>query len=242
MVRLTIRVILVLPLVFFALPARGEGRSAATARPDAPAAGARGTDAPPSKADLADLDRDVAAAEAAADRGDFPAALRYMDFFGHEQEEFATAMLEYGRDQRKLRKAVVDALGERAWLHAADALGVPHHKPRGEGRSARREGDVLYVRNGGAEFESPYVKVGGVWKVSVRDVLLTAIRARFGQKEKVEEADLHVLAGKMAKVIRGRSKGLSDLAEAVRTGRIRTDAALREATENLRRGPARPRE
>ena len=242
MVRLTIRVILVLPLVFFALPARGEGRSAATARPDAPAAGARGTDAPPSKTDLADLDRDDAAAEAAADRGDFPAALRFMDFFGHEQEEFATAMLEYGRDQRKLRKAVVDALGERAWLHAADALGVPHHKPRGEGRSARREGDVLYVRNGGAEFESPYVKVGGVWKVSVRDVLLTAIRARFGQKEKVEEADLHVLAGKMAKVIRGRSKGLSDLAEAVRTGRIRTDAALREATENLRRGPARPKE
>jgi len=242
MVRLAIRVLLVLPLVFFAFPARGEGRSAATAPPDAPAAGARCADAPPSKTDLADLDRDDAAAEAAADRGDFPAALRYMDFFGHEQEEFATAMLEYGRDQRKLRKAVVDSLGERAWLHAADALGVPHHKPRGEGRSARREGEVLYVRNGGAEFESPYVKVGGVWKVSVRDVLLTAIRARFGQKEKVEEADLHVLAGKMAKVIRGRSKGLSDLAEAVRTGRIRTDAALREATENLRRGPARPRE
>lgn len=242
MVRLAIRVILVLPLALFALPARGEGASPATARPDAPATGARGADAPPSKMELADLDRDDAAAEAAADRGDFPAALRYMDFFGHEQEEFATAMLEYGRDQRKLRKAVVDALGERAWLHAADALGVPHHKPRGEGRSARREGDVLYVRNGGAEFESPYVKVGGVWKVSVRDVLLTAIHARFGPKEKVEEADLHVLAGKMAKVIRGRSKGLSDLTEAVRTGQIRTDAALREATENLRRGPARPRE
>jgi hypothetical protein len=198
--------------------------------------------APPTTKDLDDLDRDDAAAEAAADRGDFSAALRYMDFFGHEQEEFATAMLEFGRDQRKLRKAVVDSIGDRAWRHAAAALGVPHHRPRGEERSVRREGEVVYVRNGGAEFESPYVKVGGVWKVSVRDILLTAIRARFGPKEKVEEADLHVLAGKMAKVIRGRSKGLSDLAEAVRTGRIRTDAALREAAENLRRAPARPKE
>jgi hypothetical protein len=82
------------------------------------------------------------------------------------------------------------------------------------------------------------VKVNGVWKVSVRDILLTAVRARFAAKEKVEEADLHVLAGKMAKVIGGRSKGLADLAESVRAGRIRSDAALREAAQNLRRGPA----
>ena len=194
----------------------------------------------PGTKDLEDIDRDDAAAEAAADRGDLPAALRYMDFFGHEQEAFASAVLEYGRDQRKLRKAVLDSLGERAWRHAAAALGVPHHRGRGEGRSVRREGDVVYVRNAGAEFETPYVKVNGVWKVSVRDVLLTAIRARFGEREKVEEADLHVLAGKMATVIRRRSKGLSELAESVRAGRIRTDAALREAAQALRReGPVR---
>jgi hypothetical protein len=198
--------------------------------------------AAPSAGDLEDLDRDDGAAEAAADRGDFPAALRYMDFFGHEEEAFAIAVLEYGRDQRKLRKAVVDSLGERAWRHAAAALGVPRHRGRGDGRSVRRDGDVVYVRNSGAEFETPYVKAGGVWKVSVRDVLLTAVRARFGAGEKVEEADLHALAGKMATVIRARGKGLSDLAESVRTGRIRSDAALREAAAAVRRGPARPKE
>jgi hypothetical protein len=230
-----------LVLLFLALGAAARS-PAPTERPSNTAAP---HDAPPpaarvSERELGDLDRDDAAAEAAADRGDFPAALRYMDFFGHEQEEFATAMLEYGRDQRKLRKAVVDSLGERAWRHAAAALGVPHHRSRGEGRSVRREGEVVYVRNGGAEFESPYVKVGGVWKVSVRDILLTAVRARFGAKEKVEEADLHVLAGKMAKVIGARSKGLADLAESVRAGRIRSDAALREAAQNLRRGTGPP--
>ena len=44
----------------------------------------------------------------------------------------------------------------------------------------RREGAVLYVRNAGAQHEVPYVKVNGVWKVSVRDVLLVALKSRFG--------------------------------------------------------------
>ena len=85
----------------------------------------------------------------------------------------------------------------------------------------------------------PYVKVGGVWKISVRDVLLNAVRARLGKDVKFEEADLHVLAGKMAKVVRQRGKGMSDLADAVSAGRIATDSALRDAVEALRREPPR---
>src|SRR5258705_7592571 len=88
--------------------------------------------------DLAEIDRDDAAAEAAADAGDFTRALRYMDFFGHEQEAFATAILEYGRDQRKLRRAVLDKLGERAWRRAARALGIPRHRGPAQERSVRR--------------------------------------------------------------------------------------------------------
>jgi len=191
-------------------------------------------DSRPTDKELAEIDRDDAAAEAAADRGDFTAALRYMDFFGHEQEEFATAMLEYGRDQRMLQRAVVDKLGERAWRRAADALGVPHH--RREGRTARREGEVVFVRNAGAQHDAPYVKVNGVWKLSVRDVLLTAVKARLGKDVKFEEADLHVLAGKMAKVVRQRAKGMSDLADAVKAGRIASEGALRDSVEALRRG------
>lgn len=189
--------------------------------------------------ELAEIDRDDAAGEAAADAGDFTRALRYMDFFGHEQEDFATAVLEYGRDQRTLRRAVLDKLGERAWRHAAAALGVPRRRGRGTGRTARREGDIVFLRNEGAEHDVPYVKVGGVWKVSVRDVLLGAVKASLGEDAKFEEADLHVLAGKMAKVIRQRGKGMSDLAERVRSGRIASDAELREAAGTLRRGAPR---
>ena len=188
--------------------------------------------------ELQALDRDEAAAEAAADAGDFSTALRYMDYFGHEQEAFATAILEYGRDQRKLRRAVLDKLGDRAWRRAARALGIPRHRRRGreaEGRTVRKEGNVILVRNSGAEHDVPYVKVDGVWKISVRDVLLIAVRARLGSEAKVEEADVHVLAGKMAKVIARRGKGMSDLADAVRAGRVDSDAALREAAEALRR-------
>ena len=188
--------------------------------------------------ELQALDRDEAAAEAAADAGDFSAALRYMDYFGHEQEAFATAVLEYGRDQRKLRRAVLDKLGDRAWRRAARALGIPRHRRRGreaEGRTVRKEGPVVLVRNSGAEHDVPYVKVDGVWKISVRDVLLIAVRTRLGPEAKVEEADLHVLAGKTAKVIRRRGKGMSDLADAVRAGRVDSDRALREAAEALRR-------
>jgi hypothetical protein len=180
------------------------------------------------------LDRDDAAAEAAADRGDVQAALRYMDFFGHEQEEFASAMVEYGRQQRALRRAVTDKFGEQSWQEAASALGVPRHG-RKDQRSFRREGDVVYVRNKGSQHDVPYVKVNGVWKVSVRDVLLTGVKARLGKDVKIEEADLHVLAGKLAKVVRQRGKGMAGLAESVRAGRIRTAAALRDAVEALKR-------
>ena len=193
----------------------------------------------PTAQEMEALDRDDAAAEAAADAGDFKAALRYMDFFGHEEEEFATAMLEYGREQRALRGAVVDKLGERAWRQSAAALGVARHSRAKEGRKIRREGEIVYVRNVGADHDVPYVKVNGLWKVSVRDVLLTGVRARFGPDEKVEEADLHVLAGKMATVVGQRAKDLAGLAESVQAGRIQSAAALRQAAEALRKGPAK---
>jgi len=185
------------------------------------------------------LDRDDAAAEAAADAGDMPAALRYVDYFGHEQEDFATAMLEYGRSQRALRRAVETKFGGDTWAQAAAALGVPRHQRGKDKRTVRREGDVVYVKNFGAEHEAPYVNVDGVWKVSVRDVLLTALRARFGRDVKVEEADLHVLAGKSAKVIRKRSDGLSGLADSVESGGIKSEDALRAAIDKLRAPAAR---
>jgi hypothetical protein len=213
-------------------------RAAPAADPPGRAPGRTADGASLDPQDLKDLDRDDAAAEAAADRGDFSVALRYMDYFGHEQEDFALAVLEYGRDQRKLREAVTDRLGQTAWRQAAATLGVPRHRARGEGRTVTRKGEVLHVRNAGAEHDVPYVKVGRVWKVSVRDVLLNAVKARLGEDAKVEEADLHVLAGKMAKVIRQRGKGLSDLADAVRAGRVASEADLRRAAQALRRPAA----
>src|SRR5687768_15349420 len=60
-------------------------------------------DPAPSRDELKALDRDEAAAEAAADTGDVREALRYFDYFGHEHEAFATAVLKYGRAQRRLR-------------------------------------------------------------------------------------------------------------------------------------------
>ena len=189
----------------------------------------------PSAEDLKALDRDDAAAESAIDTGDLQKALRFVDFFGHEQEDFATATLQYGRSQLALRRAVVEAFGEKAWTETATALGVPRHDHDKGRRSVRREGDVVFVKNAGAEHEVPYVKVGGVWKLSVREVLLVALTARFGRDVKVEEADLHVLAGKMAKVVRKRSDDLSSLADSVRDGRVRSPGALRKAAEALRR-------
>ena len=188
---------------------------------------------PPTAAEMEALNRDDAAAEAAADKGDLEAALRYVDYFGHEQEDFASAMLEYGRSQRSLRRAVEKKFGEDEWAQAAAALGVPRHQRGRDKRSVRREGDVVYVKNFGAAHEAPYVNVDGVWKVSVRDVLLTALRARFGRDMKVEEADLHVLAGKMAKVIRTRAEGLSGLADSVESGGIQSAGALRAAIDGL---------
>ena len=95
----------------------------------------------------------------------------------------------------------------------------------------RRDGAVLYVKNPGAAHEVPYVQVDGVWKLSLRDVLLTAVKARFGPEVAVEESDLHVLAGKMAKVVRGRAESLSELAESVRARRVRSAEELRKAVE-----------
>ena len=184
--------------------------------------------------EISALDRDDAAAEAAADRGDFSVALRYMDYFGHEQEDFALAVLEYGRDQRALRRAVTDKLGQRAWRQTAAALGVPRHDR--EGRKVRREGGVVFVRNEGARHDVPYVRVRGVWKVSVRDVLLNAIKASLGDDAKVEEADLHVLAGKMGDVLRDRGKRLESITDSVRSGKIRSTAELEAAVESVREG------
>jgi hypothetical protein len=67
---------------------------------------------PPTAKEMDALDRDEAAAEAAMDAGDLQKALRYVDYFGHEQEAFATAMLEYGKTQRALRRAVEKKFGE----------------------------------------------------------------------------------------------------------------------------------
>lgn len=191
-------------------------------------------DGAPSAEELKALDRDEAAAEAAMDRGDVREALRYVDYFGHEQEDFATAMLEYGRAQRELRRAVVGAFGQRAWDEAARSLGVPRHGPKHR-RSVRRDAGVVYVKNPGAAHEVPYVRVDGVWKLSLRDVLLTAVTARFGAEADVEEADLHVLAGKMARVVRARAQGLATLAASVRGRRVASDEELRKAVEGLRR-------
>jgi hypothetical protein len=126
-------------------------------------------------------------------------------------------------------------------MRAAVALGVPP-LPRGEDnerRSVRREGNVLYAKVPGGANEVPYVKVDGVWKVSVRDVLITALRARFGPAVEYEEADLFVLAGKMGRVLRGRADQLSSLAEDVRLKRVASPGQLREAIDRIRR-PAQP--
>ena len=190
-----------------------------------------------SEQDLKALDRDDAAAEAAADAGDVSKALRYYDFFGHEQEDFARATLEYGRSQRLLRTAVINRFGRRTWRRAAAALGIRRHDRDRTLRTVRREGGVVYVKNAGAEHDTPYVKVNGLWKVSVRDVLLTAVRAKLGKNIKFEEADLHTLAGKTAKVITIRSEGVTKLAKDVDAGRVATPEALREAIGKLKRGP-----
>ena len=184
------------------------------------------TCAPPVRAetppvDLRALDRDDAAAESALSSGDLDAALKYFDYFGHEQEDFCRATLEY---------------------RAARALGVPRHN-RGRGpadRSVRRDGAVVYLRNVGASNEVPYVNVDGVWKVSVREVLVTALRARFGRIVAYEEADLYVLAGKMGRVLRARASQLSGLAADVRAKRITSAEQLDAAVGRIRRGTPAP--
>jgi hypothetical protein len=206
------------------------------------AAPSRAGDVPDAPDDLKALARDDAAAEAAVAAGDVRGALRYFDYFGHEQEDFARASVEYRIARQKLREAVRGAFGRRAWARAAAALGVPPMRRGGDGErpSLRRQGNILYLKQPGGENEVPYVNADGVWKVSVRDVLLAALRARFGPAVEYEEADLFVLAGKMARVLRGRAEQISSLAEDVREKRVATREQLHDAIDRIR-GTAQPR-
>lgn len=189
-----------------------------------------------SAAELKALDRDDAAAEQALKAGDIAAALRYFDYFGHEQEDFARATLEYRLARQKLGAKVREAFGRGAWARAAVMLGVPRRPRdvRGPERAVRREGNVLYVKQAGGGNEVPYVHVKGVWKVSVRDVLIAAVKARFGPAVDYEEADLYVLAGKMARVLRGRAGELSVLADDVSAKRVKTADELHAAVRRIR--------
>ena len=92
--------------VALAAPPKSPPEKAAARSPARPAA------KPPTASGMEALDRDDAAAESAADAGDMEAARHYVDYFGHEQEDFASAMLEYGRSQRSLRRAVENKFGE----------------------------------------------------------------------------------------------------------------------------------
>ena len=80
------------------------------------------------------------------------------------------------------------------------------------------------MKNSGAAHEVPYVLVDGVWKVSVREVLVIALRARFGKSLSFEEADLYVLAGKTAGVLRGHAAQLSALTKDVRAESVTVTA------------------
>lgn len=196
-------------------------------------------------ADLRGLERDDAAAEAALAAGDLDAALRYFDYIGHEQEEFARATLEYRLARQRLGGAVRDAFGRRTWARAARALGVPRHgRGRGRGRddrsdrSVRREGGVVFVKNAGASNEVPYVLIDGVWKVSVREVLVIGLRARFGKSLSYEDSDLYVLAGKTARAIRSRAEQVSALTEDVLAKRVTTAEELNGRIDQIRRSAA----
>lgn len=184
--------------------------------------------------ELTGIERDDAAAEKAAEAGDVRAALRYYAYFGHEQEAFAKSTVEYRRARHDLRAAVTEELGRPAWRRAASSLGGP--RGRDENRSARREGDVVYVRHAQARHETPYVRTDGVWKVSVRDVLLLAVRARLGEDVEYEEADLHALAGKMAAVLSERAERLRSVAGSVRSGTIASTEQLEQAIKSVRGG------
>jgi hypothetical protein len=103
-------------------------------------------------------------------------------------------------------------------------------------RTARREGAVLYVKNAGAAHEVPYVNPDGTWKVSVREVLVIALRARFGPSVTYEEADLYVLAGKTGKVLRDRAAKIAALTEDLRAKRVASAEQLHESIDRIRRG------
>jgi hypothetical protein len=217
-------VTLILPLMAASAPAPRAG-----GEPGVPSAAV-------SQDELRSIDRDDAAAEKAAASGDVEAALKYFEYFGHEQERFARATVEYRRARHALAEVVTDKLGEDTWRRTAASLGVARHGRRDREPAVRREGRVVYVKHGGARHETPYVLSDGAWKVSVRDVLLLALRARFGVGLTYEEADLHVLAGKMGDVLERRSKRIRTVADSVRTGKIRSRAELEAAVESIKEG------
>ena len=78
-----------------------------------------------SAAELQALRRDDTAAEKALAAGDLAGALRYFDYFGHEQEDFARATLEYRLAREKLAAAVRQrAFDTEARLVAAALISV----------------------------------------------------------------------------------------------------------------------
>ena len=205
-----------------------------------PGAGPSPAPAGPS-ADLRAIDRDNAAAEAALAAGELDAALRYFQYVGHEQEDFARASLEHRIAREKFGAAVREAFGRREWSRAARALGVPRRRGRNPPqRSLRRDGDVLYVKTANAAAEVPYVHADGVWKLSVRDVLLAGVRARLGPDVEYEEADLFNLAGKMGRVLRARAAQLTSLADDVRAGHVKSSDELHAAVTRIRHSAGEP--
>ena len=193
----------------------------------------------PTAKQLAALDRDSAAAEAAAAKGDIDTARRYVDLSGHEQEALARAMLEYGAAQASLRKAVIKRFGDTAWREAARTLRMPERSvaSRSKRRVRLAEG-VLYVKQQGVSTETPYVNVEGVWKLSVRDVVYQAIKGALKDRppEEIEEATLFGVAGKIAKVLQGRAQTLTGLADAVASGKFESVEQFNDAVANVEGG------
>lgn len=189
---------------------------------DAPAGADEAEGKPATAAQLKALDRDIAAADAAAAKRDLDAALAYVDYTGHEQEALARAMLQYGARQAELKAAVTKHLGKKAWPQAAKALGLPDRpRPARSKRTARVIEGVLFVRSTEAGTEVPYVKIDGVWKLSIREVVYLALR-KAGVTTDVEEAVLFTVAGKTAKLLEKRNQHLHDLAEGVKAGELKT--------------------
>lgn len=187
----------------------------------------------PTAKELAELDRHNAAAEKAAEAEDWDEALKYIDYSGHEQEALARATIEYGAAQAKLRTAAVERFGADAWKTAAGALNIPERpRPEKSKRAVRKEEGILYVKNKGAKTEVPYVKVDGIWKLSIRDVVFLAIKGVLGDRE-VEESTLFLIAGKTAKKQQERNEKLLALARDVEAGTYESAEAFQQAAAAL---------